>query len=385
VLYGLAEARKLLATAPPEAPAPLVVVEGYMDVIACHRASIAAVAPMGTALTEGQMELLWRFHPEPTLCFDGDKAGQRAAGRAIERALPHIRPGRSFRFTVVEGGKDPDDVLREQGAGVLKAQIANTSPFVEKLFNQAVAEAGSLDTPEQKTALKASLRKLASTIQDPDLAKAYREDLLGRFEALWPTSQPVYTVGAAGRELSRARWEKRKAAVTGASDRGKAAAVALKAQPKPLAAALAVAAIQHPSMLMDSIERVASSGFGDPSLDLVAHELVALSFEGDRLDSDTVRRRLAAKGLDAAVFDKLLRAAGKARAAFLDPELSEQQAKALWVNAYEALMHLDALERAVDQAKQDIDRDQDFATLSKLKAERDALSRAIASGEWSVH
>lgn len=383
VLYGLAEARKILATAPADQTAPLVVVEGYMDVIACQRAGIAAVAPMGTALTEGQMELLWRYHPEPTLCFDGDNAGQRAAGRAIERALPHIRPGRSFRFSMVEGGKDPDDVLREQGAGALKAQIATTAPFVEKLFAQALADAGALETPEQKTALKAQLRKLASTITDPDLAKAYREDLLGRFEALWPTAQPVYTVGAAGRALSRARWDKKKPALTGASDAGKAAARALQATPRPLAAALAVAAIQHPSVLADKIELVAANGFGDPRLDVVAHELVNLSFDADRLDPETVKRRLASKGLDANVFDQLSRVAAMAKAAFLSPDVNEQQAKTLWAAAYEALMHLDALERAVDQAKQDIDRDHDFATLTKLKAERDALSRAISAGEWS--
>ncbi len=386
VLYGLSEARKILATAPADSHPPLVVVEGYMDVIACHRAGIAGVAPMGTALTEGQMELLWRFHNEPTLCFDGDGAGQRAAGRVIERALPHLQPGRSFKFSMVEGGKDPDDILREHGPGVLKAQIAVTVPFAEKLFKQAVAEAGALETPEQKTALKANLRKIASTIADPDLAKAYREDLLGRFEGLWPTAQPVYTVGAAGRALSRARWDgkKRVLPLTGASDAGKAAARALKDAPKPLAAALAVAAIQHPNLFADKIERIAASGFGDPRLDMVAAELVSLSFESDHLDTDTVMRRLAAKGLDARLFDQLSKAADMANAAFRDPALSEPQARLLWAAAYDALLALDALERAVDQAKQDIDRDHDFATLSKLKIERDALSRAISMGEW-VH
>src|SRR5436190_2739643 len=123
-LYGLAEARKILAAAEPSAAAPLVVVEGYMDVIACQRASVAAVAPMGTALTEEQMELLWRFHPEPTLCCDGDQAGRRAAGRAIERALPQLKAGRSLRFAMVSGGTDPQGVLREHGPGAVKAQVS---------------------------------------------------------------------------------------------------------------------------------------------------------------------------------------------------------------------------------------------------------------------
>ena len=127
-LYGLFEARKILHSKPAAEQGELVVVEGYMDVIACHRAGIAAAAPMGTALTEGQMELLWRLHNEPTLCFDGDAAGRRAAGRTIDRALPVLKPGRSFKFAVITGGKDPDEVLREKGAGALKDQLSQTTP-----------------------------------------------------------------------------------------------------------------------------------------------------------------------------------------------------------------------------------------------------------------
>ena len=97
-----------------------MVVEGYMDVIACQRAGIPAVAPMGTALTEEQMALLWRVSSEPVLCFDGDGAGQRAAYRSIERALPLLKAGRSFRFALLEGGQDPDDILREKGAPALR-------------------------------------------------------------------------------------------------------------------------------------------------------------------------------------------------------------------------------------------------------------------------
>ncbi len=385
VLYGLSEARKIAATAPADAHPPLVVVEGYMDVIACQRANIPAVAPMGTALTEGQLELLWRYHPEPTLCFDGDGAGQRAAGRAIERALPLLRPGRTLKFAMVEGGKDPDDVLRDQGPAALKAQLSKTEPFVERLFKTALEETGALDTPEQKTAFKVRLRKLASTIADTELAGAYREDLLARYEGLWPTAQPVYTVGAAARELSRRRWDgKKKAPITGATALGKAAAHALHSSPRPLSAALALAAIGRPDMLNDSLERVALSGFGDQHLNQIAGELVSLSLEGEVLDEASVRRRLAARGIDESVFDQLARAAARAQAAFMAPDISPAEARALWTRAFDALMELESLERAVEAAKQDVDRDGDFATLKRRKAERDLLSRAIGSGEiWS--
>ena len=187
VLYGLAEARKLLHAAqssPGADGAAPVVVEGYMDVIACQRAGVAAVAAMGTSLTESQMEALWRLHPEPTICLDGDAAGVRAASRAIDRALPHLAPGRSFRFAVLTGGKDPDDILRDQGAAELKRQLGVTTPFVEALFTRE-RDATPLETPEQRAGLKQRLRAAAKTISDPDLAGAYRDDLLARFDALF--------------------------------------------------------------------------------------------------------------------------------------------------------------------------------------------------------
>jgi DNA primase len=386
-LYGLAEARKIVATAPADAHPSLVVVEGYMDVIACQRAGIAAVAPMGTALTEGQMELLWRFHPEPTLCFDGDAAGQRAAGRAIERALPLLKPGRTFQFAMVEGGKDPDDVLRDQGPAALKAQLAKTDPFVERLFKREQAEAGDLSTPEQRTALKVKLRKMAATIADADLAAAYKQDLLARYEALWTLDRPAQTYSDAGRALSRRRWDgKRKPPPGSASPQGRAAARALSHSPRPLAAALALAAIERPSVLADRIEQVNERGFGDPRLGQMASELVGLSLEGGVLDARFIYRRMEARGLTADVFAELKAAAGRAHAAFLDPATSDAEAQALWARAFDALMDLQSLESAVKAAKDDLEVDHDFETFKRLVAERDAVARAIGEGAgFAIH
>ncbi|WP_082547419.1 DNA primase [Caulobacter sp. Root343] len=179
-LYGLFEARRIQHAGGVDAD--LAVVEGYMDVIACQRAGIAAVAPMGTALTEGQMLALWRFHHEPTLCFDGDAAGQRAAWRAIERALPLLEPRRTFKFTLPVGGKDPDDVLREQGVAALVAQLRQTRPLVELLFEHERA-VDALATPEQRAGLRGRLRLAARTIQHADLSSAYMRDLMGRYDA----------------------------------------------------------------------------------------------------------------------------------------------------------------------------------------------------------
>ncbi|MFZ5669322.1 MAG: DNA primase [Pseudomonadota bacterium] len=384
LLYGLSEARRLLHAAGAHGgEEQLVVVEGYMDVIACQRANVPAVAPLGTALTEEQMDLLWRLHPEPTLCFDGDAAGQRAASRAIDRALPLLRPSRSFRFAIVTGGKDPDDVLREQGPGALRAQLADTRPFVEALFARERDGAQPLETPEQRAGLKAALRKAAATIADPDLAAAYREDLLARFEALWPTSRPVYTVGAAAREMSRRRWDRPRAFVpTQALPETKAAVGRLRASPRPLSAALAWAALQDPHVLDDKVETVAVSGFGDEKLAGLAGELVAMHFDSEAIDAGAVRRRLVARGYDDSVFDELARAARNAGAAFLANDIPPEQARALWSRAFDLLMRLEALERAVAAAKQDIERDNDASTLGRLKTERDAFKRALETGDW---
>ena len=115
LLYNYHRARKAISN-PKNTARGMIVAEGYMDVIALSRAGFGhAVAPMGTALTEDQLALLWRAGPEPILCFDGDNAGQRAAFRSIERALPHIKPGQSLRFALLPKGQDPDDLIKAKG------------------------------------------------------------------------------------------------------------------------------------------------------------------------------------------------------------------------------------------------------------------------------
>lgn len=383
LLYGLPEARKLMHSG--GADAPLVVVEGYMDAIACQRAGIAAVAPLGTALTEDQMEVLWRLHPEPTLSFDGDAAGRRAANSAIDRALPLIKPGKSFRFAIVVGGKDPDDVLREQGPAALKAQLTDTTPFVEQIFHRE-RDLEPLDTPERRAGLKVRLRKLAATIADPDLAQAYREDLLGRYEQLWPTSNPVFTVGAAAREMSRRRWDGKRgklAGPIGPNAETTEQVRRMRNQPRPLSAALAEAALQDPHVLDDKVEQLSRWGFVDERLSALADELVEYRFESEAVDAVSVRRRLESRGFGEDIFRQLAHTARAAGAAFLKADTDPATARRLWSMAFDLLVKLETLERAVEGAKQDLERDNDSSTLMRLKTERDLLKRLVDSGAWS--
>jgi DNA primase len=161
----------------------LVVVEGYMDVVALASAGIEeAVAPMGTALTEQQLELLWRLADKPVLCFDGDAAGRRAAMKAITRALPLVQPGKSLEIVCLPAGLDPDDLVREQGAAALERLLANPISMLELIWQHEHA-AHPLAAPEDKAGLKARLLAHVDTIAHPDIRALYRRDLLDRFSA----------------------------------------------------------------------------------------------------------------------------------------------------------------------------------------------------------
>ncbi|MEL0111846.1 MAG: DNA primase [Rickettsiales bacterium] len=168
-LYNLARARESLRDAPE-----VIVAEGYMDVIALARGGFpAAVAPLGTALTEEQIEALWKLVEEPVLCFDGDNAGQRAAGRAAERALPLLKPGKSIRFAFLPQGEDPDSLLEAQGAAALRTVLDAARPLADVVFELERA-AGPVDTPERMAGFKARLRQKAAQIADPIVREQYR-------------------------------------------------------------------------------------------------------------------------------------------------------------------------------------------------------------------
>jgi len=169
----------------------LIVVEGYMDVIALDRAGLAeAVAPNGTAVTEAQLERMWRLDPSPILCFDGDSAGKKASVRAALRALPFIGPERTLRFVELPAGQDPDDVVRSGGREAVEALLAAPQALSDRLWRHEL-EAAPLTTPEARAGLRQRLIDHASTIGDPALRQLYRDEWLGKFEALVRPEKPA--------------------------------------------------------------------------------------------------------------------------------------------------------------------------------------------------
>ena len=194
LLYNYHRARKAISN-PQNGARGMIVAEGYMDVIALSRAGFEhAVAPMGTALTEEQLALLWRSGPEPILCFDGDKAGLRAAFRSVERALPLIRPGQTLRFAMLPDGQDPDDLIKAKGRGAMEEVLNRAIGLVDMVWEREV-QAEPLNSPEAKAGLKSRIFAALKEIQHDDVRAQYQTVLLDRFDAEFGRQKKQYGGG----------------------------------------------------------------------------------------------------------------------------------------------------------------------------------------------
>ena len=184
--------------------AQLIAVEGYVDVIAMVTAGFeATVAPLGTALTEEQLGLLWRMADEPVLCFDGDKAGRRAAYRAVDLALPQLRPGKSLRFAVLPESQDPDDLVRAGGREAVAEVLAGARPLVDMLWLRET-EDGSFATPERRAALEARIAAAAGAIGEESVRRYYRQHLADRLKGLF--AAPASVPATHGRDFAERRF-----------------------------------------------------------------------------------------------------------------------------------------------------------------------------------
>jgi DNA primase len=164
---------------------PLIVAEGYMDVIALVKAGFtAAVAPLGTAITEDQLRLMWRIADEPIIALDGDKAGLRAALRLVDLALPMLEAGKTLRFCLLPEGQDPDDLIKARGPEAMRALLDTAEPLVRMLWRRET-EGQVFDTPERRAALDGRLRQALLLIKDQGLRRHYGEALAELRRALF--------------------------------------------------------------------------------------------------------------------------------------------------------------------------------------------------------
>jgi DNA primase len=288
LLYNAASARK--AAHIGEA---VIVAEGYMDVIAFARAGFAgAVAPLGTALTPEQIAALWRMTDEPLLCFDGDSAGIKASHRAVETALPHLRPGKSLAFVFLPEGLDPDDLLREHGADAVGEALRRTLPLVDVLWKKELAN-GDWTTPERRAQLEARLTELTETIADKTVRQYYAQELRRRLrEQFNPFTQPARrspgpSGGGVGRFQDRPRGRTVSGGFTGS-----------KRFPMPSKAAEGITASLAESSLVRTLE---GSGSALPRLEI----LMLLTLINHAWLLDEYIEEVAALHFRSAVIEKL--------------------------------------------------------------------------------
>jgi len=198
-LYNIAGARKAAHEG-----AAVIAVEGYIDVIAMVTAGFeATVAPLGTALTVEQLALMWRMADEPILCFDGDEAGRRAAYRAVDLALPLLKPGKSLKFAALPDGQDPDDLARSGGRAAIDDVLAAARPLAHVLWARE-SEAGPFDTPERRAALETRIAQITATVTDETVRRYYKQDFAGRLRQMFaPQNFTTKAIGAPGRSVNR--------------------------------------------------------------------------------------------------------------------------------------------------------------------------------------
>lgn len=259
-LYRLKQAREILARTKADG---LVVAEGYLDVIAFERAGIAAVAPMGTALTEDQLQLIWRSGGAPVLCLDGDTAGKRAADRALDLALPHFGPGRTVRIAYAPAGEDPDDIFRRAGGDALKALVDAAIPASDAVFEREKARRG-LSTPEARAAFQAALREAANRIADADTRRAYFSDLMTRANATLRAPRPQQPGAPRG-------------APPPAAATPELRALSATARARPAAENLLRAAVEDPTVLARFSDWIARLAIADPDLAAIRSAVISLA------------------------------------------------------------------------------------------------------------
>ena len=307
VLYGWVQAREGLRR-----NLPLVVAEGYMDVIAIHHSgAAAAVAPLGTALTPEQIALLWKLHDEPVLCFDGDAAGQRAQTRALERILPILEPGRSARLAVLPEGKDPDDLIAASGPEGFRKVIGTARSLVDSLWEQVQAEF-DIRQPEARAQFWQAVRGHVRSIGNNQVRSAYGDEIESRIAAMRNQIRGISSM-VAPRRASRPQ--------TGLINRHRAVVALLLA---------------HPSLVSANFEALSMLDSGDQSLESLKKALIDAVIRDPDLDAEAINYHLQGSNLG----DVLAAVTGddmKARLPFDPRQLSNDK----------AAIHLDELLRLV--------------------------------------
>src|SRR5512132_1470777 len=304
-LYNLSSARQATHNG-----SPLIVVEGYVDVIAMVTAGFpATVAPLGTALTEDQLALLWKMADEPVLCFDGDNAGVRAAYRAVDLAMPRLRPGKSLCFALLPQGQDPDDLVRSGGREAVSEVIGAARPLAAMLWARET-EGHTFDTPERRAALEARVNEVTASIVDDPVRRYYRQDFTARLANFFAPAQSPQRDARRGAEWRERRDgdRRRSAAPRGPNRAMPYVVVSQQLSSSPVhrghrtavprrEALILQAALNHPWLLHDHLEELASLEFRHADAERVKGALIDIAAHAVALDAEALKAELAARNL----------------------------------------------------------------------------------------
>lgn len=398
VLYNFSRARKAAqggtrgAQADDGPAGSIIAVEGYMDVIALHQAGVEnAVAPLGTALTENQLDLLWKMTPQPILCFDGDGAGIRAANRAAEMALPRIGPGRTVRFALLPDGKDPDDLVRHDGREPFDKVLASARPLAEMIWSRE-AGGGNYNTPESRAELEARLRQLVSVIADENVRRHYQQDMRDRLNAFF---QPASRQGGGDRRGFSGRQQGGgQGRGQGRGDGGRNVPGGPSSTPSTISdrlarstlvrgdqelpplreSVLALTIVNHPQMLFEEYDEVAAIEFENRDLQRFWSCVLGLAAAtGERLTRERLVEDLEAAGfaavlkaLDQQIRNSRLWSATEA-AATSDAREAYLQALALHKRTRALLWQRRELERELVEATEEGDGDRAYQITRALQ------------------
>ena len=377
LLYNLANARQ-----PARDGGRLVVVEGYMDVIALDQVGLAyAVAPLGTALTETQMTLSWRMVAEPILCFDGDAAGQRAAQRAALRALPLLKPGHSLRFVALPPGEDPDSLVRAKGAAAFDELLAAALPLSEVLWRLQVQNK-SLETPEQRAGLRKDLRDLVGEIADPTVRAYYGEHFKARLQTAFVPAQAAPARQRAGGGFAkpgRAGWRRGplySPPIPAHSGLGQGWKADTYRRERLLIAAL----LNHPELIHEVFEELGQLRLSRPELDNIRKAIIHKATSGVPLDLEGLKDNLHS-GRMADASTKLIAELTGPGIAHLDPfarpDAALERVVKDWTNVFR-WHRLEDLRRDLKEAEDDLGRDMTDEKQDRFFALQAAVAAATA-------
>ncbi len=384
VLYNMDKARK-----PAHDAGTLIACEGYMDVIAFRRAGLPhAVAPLGTALTEVQLGLMWKLTPEPVLCFDGDDAGLKAAYRALDLALERLTPGSSLKFAILPEGQDPDDLLNSGGSDAVRQTIEQAEPMASMVWRRALSQ-NDRSTPERKARFEADLRKTVNAIPDPTVRKYYSDDMRERVQTLlqgsrgngWQKSRGRWTGGRGGARGGRGRWQKEPWEVeTPASPQLRA----LAGRPVHDAATqrrtglILLTLLNHPVLAEEMIEDIVAMDVPTRELDSLRRRIIDTCASGADLEMHGLRDHLFQTGMGA-ILDALDTQARHHDCWFAGTEAADADARTGLRQLLVMNRKLVTLEKELKRAEMRLAEDPSEENLNLLNEVRDQLNSMVGA------